>query len=122
MTEQEVFVLADRTLNDVVAKISDDQWDMRMPASFARRGAGEPPTLREIVNYHAYDDSWVAGMLAGKTMEEAGRDNFKGDLLGATPSGRSRRWWIGRAKLRRTARTWRGRSTPRSGISLPATT
>jgi hypothetical protein len=52
MTEQEVFVLADRTLNDVVAKISDDQRDMRMPASFALRGAGQPPTLREIVNYH----------------------------------------------------------------------
>jgi len=62
-----------------VAKIADDKWDMRMPASFARRGAGEPPTLREIVNYHAYDDSWVPDMLA------AGRDNFKGDLLGATP-------------------------------------
>ena len=60
MTEQEVFVLADRTPNDVVAMIADDQWDMRMPASFARRGAGEPPTLREIVNYHAYDDSLVA--------------------------------------------------------------
>ncbi len=85
MTGQEVFVLADRTLNDVVAKIADDQWDMRMPASPARRGAGEPPTLREIVNYHAYDDSWVPDILAGKTMEEAGRDNFKGDLLGATP-------------------------------------
>jgi uncharacterized protein (TIGR03086 family) len=85
VTEQEVFVLADRSLNDVVAKIADDQWEMRMPASFARRGAGEPPTLREIVNYHAYDDSWVPDMLAGKTMEEAGRDNFKGDLLGATP-------------------------------------
>jgi uncharacterized protein (TIGR03086 family) len=85
MTEQEVFVLADRSLNDVVAKIADDKWDMRMPASFARRGAGEPPTLREIVNYHAYDDSWVPDMLAGKTMEEAGRDNHKGDLLGATP-------------------------------------
>lgn len=85
MTEQEVFVLADRTLNDVVAKVADDQWEMRMPATFARSGSGEPPTLREIVNYHAYDDSWVPDMLAGKTMEEAGRDNFKGDLLGATP-------------------------------------
>jgi hypothetical protein len=37
------------------------------------------------VNYHAYDDSWVPDMLAGKTMDEAGRDNFKGDLLGETP-------------------------------------
>jgi uncharacterized protein (TIGR03086 family) len=85
MTEQEVFVLADRTLNDVVAKISDDQWDIRMPASFARRGTSEPPTLCEIVNYHAYDDSWVPDMLAGKTMEEAGRDNHKDDLQGPTP-------------------------------------
>jgi uncharacterized protein (TIGR03086 family) len=85
MTEQDVFVIADGTLNDVVSKVADDQWDMRMPASFARQGAGEPPTLREIVNYHAYDDSWVPDMLAGKTMEEAGRDNYKGDLLGATP-------------------------------------
>ncbi len=42
MTEQEVFVLADRTLNDVVAKIANDQWDMRMPASFARRAADAP--------------------------------------------------------------------------------
>ncbi len=29
MTEQEFFVLADPTLNDVVARITDDQWDMR---------------------------------------------------------------------------------------------
>jgi hypothetical protein len=29
--------------------------------------------------------SWVPDMLAGKTMEEAGRDNHKGDLLGPTP-------------------------------------
>ncbi len=85
MTEQEIFVLADRTLNGVVAKITDDQWDMRMPANFARRAGGEPPTLRRIVNYHAYDDAWVPDMLAGKTMDEAGRENHKGDLLGDQP-------------------------------------
>ena len=85
MTEREVFVLADRTLNNVVAKIGDDQWDMRMPASFARRDGVEPPTLRKIVKYHAYDDAWVSDMLAGKTMEEVGREKFKGDLLGPHP-------------------------------------
>jgi uncharacterized protein (TIGR03086 family) len=85
MTEQEVFVLADRALDGVVARISDDQWDMPMPPSFARRDKTSVPTLREIVNYHAYDDSWVPDMLAGKTMEEAGRENFKGDVLGADP-------------------------------------
>jgi uncharacterized protein (TIGR03086 family) len=85
MTEQEIFVLADRALNDVVAKISDDQWDMPMPPTFARRDKASVPTLREIVNYHAYDDAWVPDMLAGKTMDGAGRDNFKGDVLGADP-------------------------------------
>ncbi len=85
MTEQEVFVLADRALNDVVAEISDDQWDMPMPPTFARRDTAKVPVLREIVNYHAYDDAWVPDMLAGKTMDEAGRDNFKGDLLGGDP-------------------------------------
>jgi len=85
MTEQEVFVLADRTLNSVIAKIADDQWDMLMPATFARRSTGGPPTLRQIVNYHAYDDSWVPDMLAGKTMDDVSKDSHKGDLLGDEP-------------------------------------
>jgi uncharacterized protein (TIGR03086 family) len=85
LTEPEVFVLADHALNDVVAQIRDDQWAMEMPASFATRVTDHRPTLREIINYHAYDDSWVPDMLAGKTMAEAGLDNFKGDLLGEEP-------------------------------------
>lgn len=87
MTEPEVFTLADRTLNGVVARIRDDQWDMPMPADFARRAADHTPTLREIVNYHAYDDAWVPDMLAGQTMAEAGPDRFDGDLLGEDPRG-----------------------------------
>jgi len=85
MYEAEVFVLADRALNNVVAQIRDEQWDMPMPASFARRDTEHVPTLREIINYHAYDDSWVPDMLAGKTMQEAGAENHKGDLLGPDP-------------------------------------
>ncbi len=85
LTEPEVFLLADHALNDVVAQIHDDQWAMEMPPSFATRQTDHRPTLREIVNYHAYDDAWVPDMLAGKTMEEAGPDNFKGDLLGDEP-------------------------------------
>jgi hypothetical protein len=46
------------------------------------------PTLREIVNYHAYDDAWVPDMLAGRTMDEAGATKFDGDLLGDAPIGR----------------------------------
>jgi hypothetical protein len=84
MTEQEVFVLADQTLKSVVDQIKDDQWAMEMPPSFARRGQ-DTVTLREIINYHAYDDAWVPDMLAGKAMDEVGKTRFGGDLLGDDP-------------------------------------
>jgi uncharacterized protein (TIGR03086 family) len=87
MTEPEVFVLADRALNGVVAQIRAEQWSMTMPPSFARRGSEQAPSLREIISYHAYDDAWVPAMLAGKTMDEAGREQFDGDLLGDDPQG-----------------------------------
>jgi uncharacterized protein (TIGR03086 family) len=85
MTEGEVFVLADRRLNEVVAQIGDDQWDMPVPEWFARRRTDTRPKVREIVNYHAYDDSWVPDMLAGRTMAETGSEKFKGELLGDDP-------------------------------------
>ncbi|MGH3836888.1 MAG: hypothetical protein ACRDSF_14500 [Pseudonocardiaceae bacterium] len=85
MREADVFVLADRALNDVIRQVKDDQWTMTMPPDFAMRVMDHTPTLREIVNYHAYDDAWVPDMLAGRTMDEAGRDKFDGDLLGGDP-------------------------------------
>ncbi len=86
MSEQEVFVLADRALNRVVEQITDDQWGMIMPASFAR--SGEPdniPSLRTIIGYHAFDDAWVPDMLSGHSIEEIGKAKFEGDLLGTDP-------------------------------------
>ena len=85
MKEANVFVLADETLNSVVMRIKDEQWDMEMPPSFLTRASDHTPTMREIINYHAYDDAWVPDMLAGRTMDEVGRDKFKGDLLGDDP-------------------------------------
>ena len=86
MSEKDVFVLADRALDRVVQQIGDGQWEMKMPASFARRGdADNLPTLRAIIGYHAYDDAWVPDMLAGRTMDEAGKDKFAGDVLGDDP-------------------------------------
>jgi hypothetical protein len=85
MNEAEVFVSADRTLFGVVAQIRADQWDMTMPATFAMRNRADAPSLREIINYHAYDDAWVPDMLAGRTMDEAGSSQFDGDLLGDDP-------------------------------------
>ncbi len=85
MEEAEVFVLADRALAGVVAQIEPGQWDREMPASFTMRNRDTVPTLREVVNYHAYDDAWVPDMLAGRTMDEAGAAKFDGDLLGDAP-------------------------------------
>ena len=85
MNEADVFVVADRTLERVIAQVSDDQWDAPVPSNFARSDTDHVPTLREIVNYHAYDDAWIPDMLAGKTIDEAGREKFDGDLLGDDP-------------------------------------
>jgi uncharacterized protein (TIGR03086 family) len=85
MAEPEVFQLADQALAQVVAQIAPDQWEVMLPASFTTRVRPEPPSLRTLVNYHAYDDAWVPDMLAGLTMDEAGSDKFDGDLLGEDP-------------------------------------
>lgn len=84
MNENDVFVLADRTLQGVVDQIGHDQWEMTMPPDFARTDEG-PITLRQVINHHAYDDAWVPDLLAGRTMDEVGADAYQGDLLGADP-------------------------------------
>lgn len=87
MTEPEVFVLADHALDRVVAQVREDQWETVLPESFRTRRMDHTPTLREIVNYHAYDDAWVPEMLAGHTMQEVGEEKYRGDLLGDDPRG-----------------------------------
>src|SRR4051794_13632313 len=84
LPEPQVFALADRALEAVVWQIQDDQWAMEMPESF-RTGDIEVPTLRQVVNSHAYDDAWVPDMLAGRTMDEVGVDAHKGDVIGDNP-------------------------------------
>lgn len=82
----QAFVLADRGLDRVVQQIRDDQWDMVLPDEFARMSAkDERVTLRQVIGYHAYDEAWMPDMLAGRTMDEVGRDRFDGDLLGDDP-------------------------------------
>ena len=82
MNENDVFILADEALRSVVDQIRDDQWDGKVPDDLSPRRPGL--TLRQIVNYHAYDDAWVPDVLAGKTIAEVG-DNYDGDLLGDHP-------------------------------------
>src|ERR1039457_2080106 len=85
MREPDVIVLADRALGRVVSELRGDQWATVLPESFRTRRMDHTPTLREIVNYHAYDDAWVPDILAGRTIDEAGAEKFKGDLLGSDP-------------------------------------
>jgi hypothetical protein len=84
MDERELFVLANDTLADALGRVvaqRPDAWDEPLPASLATR-EGPPPTLRELVATHAFDDAWVPAMLAGRSTAEVGEDAFDGDLLG----------------------------------------
>jgi uncharacterized protein (TIGR03086 family) len=81
MSEPEVFILAEQALKNAIDQIKDDQWGQITPDSMSR---GTDVSLRALVNYHAYDDSWVPEVLAGKTIEEVG-DKYDGDLLGNDP-------------------------------------
>ncbi|MEO7910382.1 MAG: hypothetical protein ABIV47_12105 [Roseiflexaceae bacterium] len=85
MREPDVFIKAEHALLNVVNQIRDDQWTMIMPPEFAMREPDKKVTLREVINYHAYDDAWVPDMLAGRTMDQVGSDAFKGDLLSDNP-------------------------------------
>ena len=83
MNENDVFVLADRTLLSVIEQIRDDQWSMAVPPELSSRTP--PVTLREVVGDLAYDEAWVPDLLAGRTMAEVGEDEYRGDLLGDDP-------------------------------------
>jgi hypothetical protein len=71
MTEVDVFILSEQALADVIDQIKPGQWKSRKPEWFATGGQGDA-SLREIVNYHAYDTAWVPDVLAGKAMAEVG--------------------------------------------------
>lgn len=89
MTIQETFIRADEELTRVINQVGDDQWDMRMPEDFPSGDPSRTYTMREVIDYHAYDEAWIPDMLAGRTMEEVGKDAFGepfgGKLLGDTP-------------------------------------
>ncbi|HUD11331.1 MAG TPA: TIGR03086 family protein [Candidatus Saccharimonadia bacterium] len=60
---------------------------MALPDWFQVGRTQEHPTLKVIVNYHAYDDAWLPDVLKGKTAAEVG-SKFDGDLLGDDPKGK----------------------------------
>lgn len=85
--EAELFVLAEQVLVEVVGRIRPEHWQIVVPPMFDMPGADRPRTLRQLVTHYAHDDAWVPDMLAGRTMDEVGRDVFDGDLLGDDAHG-----------------------------------
>lgn len=85
--DAEVFLLADEAAVRVFTQIRDDQWDVVLPPIFDMAGADQPAALRQVANHYAYDNSWVPDQLAGRSMDEVGKDRFDGDLLGDDPAG-----------------------------------
>jgi hypothetical protein len=71
MAEKDVFILSEQALAGVIGKVRPEQWELRTPDWFQTGGQGDA-TLREVVNYHAYDSAWVPDVLAGKTIAEVG--------------------------------------------------
>ena len=91
MCEIDTFVRADRALEAVVERISNEQWDLQPSAGFPTT-VDRRYTLRQILDYQAYDEAWIPTMMAGTTIDEAGADLFgdpiHNDLLGDSPRQR----------------------------------
>ncbi|CAM4104807.1 TIGR03086 family protein [Kibdelosporangium persicum] len=90
--EAEVFLRAETALLSVYAQLRDEHWDTIFPPIFDMEGANKPLPVRQVVNHHVYDDAWIPDMLAGRTMDEVGRDRYDGDLLGDDPHGNIQRF------------------------------
>ncbi len=82
-------MLADASMLALVEQIKDDQWDTLIPSGVASREDG---SLRENINYMAYDEAWIPDTLAGKTIAEVGT-KYDGDLLGDDAQGNYRKYY-----------------------------
>ncbi len=86
MTEAEVYIESEKALVAVINQIKDDQWSLKLPDWFQLGSTQDRSklTLKDIINYHAYDTAWLPEVVAGKTTDEVGA-KYDGDLLGNDP-------------------------------------
>jgi hypothetical protein len=64
VTEQEVLFLADQAPKAMVERIRDGTWRSTVPDdSTLHTGI----TLRELIEHHTHDDTWVPDIFAGRT-------------------------------------------------------
>lgn len=85
--EAAVFQLADKAAVHAFTLVRAEDMDSVLPPLFDMPGADQPLPLRQVLAHAAYDEAWIPDMLAGRTMDEVGRDTYDGDLLGDDPHG-----------------------------------
>jgi hypothetical protein len=89
--EAEIFLQAEAAIVSVYARLRDRDWASVIPPVFDMPGTDQPIPVRQLVAHHLYDDSWIPDMLAGRTMDEVGRDRYDGDLAGTDPQASIKR-------------------------------
>jgi hypothetical protein len=82
--EAELFVLAEQVAVEVLSRVRPEHRNIKVPPLHDLPGA-DHVTVASVVRDHARDDAWVPDLLAGRTMDEIGRDRYAGDLLGSDP-------------------------------------
>lgn len=80
--EAELFVQAEQVLVEVVGRIGAEHGGIILPSLFDLPGFDVPVSIRQTVQRYAQQEAWVPDILAGRTMDERGRDKFDGELLG----------------------------------------
>lgn len=72
MRIQDLFIQSNEHLGRVIDQIQGHQWALMLP----EKASWNPQDLTRAVAYHAFDDAWVADVLAGHTEAEVG-DRFQ---------------------------------------------
>jgi hypothetical protein len=75
------FLLADAALRSVIDRVQPGDFDKPVPASWS---SVEDPTVLDILRSHAYDEAWIPGVLAGRSVAD-GDELRDRDLLGDDP-------------------------------------
>jgi uncharacterized protein (TIGR03086 family) len=81
MNQQELFILANQTLQTVINQIKPEQMDLIIPDEMSWR---PNQTVRAAMNIYAYENACVPDVLAGKEKFPT-NDEFKDDLLKDDP-------------------------------------
>lgn len=81
MDTTELFRASDAALRSVIGRISPADFDKPAPAEWTFL---PNPTIRDILNRHAYDEAWIPALIAGRSSLD-GDEWADRDLLGDDP-------------------------------------